>query len=265
MSETPFIKFFPSDFLGGTSGLTPAERGVYITILCLIWDGDGPVAMDDARLARRCGMPKAPFNRILSALIDDGKIIRTDRGLTNKRAEKALVDRHIRRKNATHAARKKWGVHDEKNEQNQCKNDAGAMREQCESNAKPEARSQKPDNKANALLERGVDTPSKDKKQTAKATRLTADWKPDQEYIMAAITIGLSEDRINYEVDKFRDYWISKSGKDATKLNWLATWRNWCRRAVEANRVENQRRGFGQSAAIADAVRQAGLEGPSEF
>ena len=33
------------------------------------------------------------------------------------------------------------------------------------------------------------------------------------------------------EVLKFRDYWTAKSGKDATKLDWQATWRNWARNA----------------------------------
>jgi hypothetical protein len=36
------------------------------------------------------------------------------------------------------------------------------------------------------------------------------------------------------EVDKatrtFVDYWRAKSGKDATKVDWVATWRNWLRR-----------------------------------
>lgn len=30
--------------------------------------------------------------------------------------------------------------------------------------------------------------------------------------------------------DWFRDYWKSKAGAGATKLDWLATWRNWCRK-----------------------------------
>lgn len=34
------------------------------------------------------------------------------------------------------------------------------------------------------------------------------------------------------EADKFRDYWTAKAGKDAAKLDWLATWRNWCRNAA---------------------------------
>jgi hypothetical protein len=36
---------------------------------------------------------------------------------------------------------------------------------------------------------------------------------------------------------KFVDYWIAKSGKDAVKLDWDATWRNWIRRAGENSRA----------------------------
>ncbi len=31
----------------------------------------------------------------------------------------------------------------------------------------------------------------------------------------------------------FCDYWISKTGAGATKRDWPATWRNWCRKAAE--------------------------------
>lgn len=33
------------------------------------------------------------------------------------------------------------------------------------------------------------------------------------------------------ETDQFRDYWTAKSGKDATKIDWEATWRSWMRNA----------------------------------
>lgn len=41
---------------------------------------------------------------------------------------------------------------------------------------------------------------------------------------------GVNADR---ELAKFRDYWTAKTGKDATKHDWEATWRNWMRTAVE--------------------------------
>jgi hypothetical protein len=35
------------------------------------------------------------------------------------------------------------------------------------------------------------------------------------------------------ETLKFRNYWAAKSGKDATKLDWVKTWQNWMLRAAE--------------------------------
>mgnify|MGYP001171495055 FL=1 len=64
-----------------------------------------------------------------------------------------------------------------------------------------------------------------------RGTRLPADWEPTAEFINEAIRVGLSFDQAKGEADKFRDYWTSKAGKDAVKLDWLATWRNWCRNA----------------------------------
>ena len=144
MGDKPFIKFYPSDFLAGTSGLSPAERGVYITLLCLIYEADGPVERDDARLSRRCGSPKAAFKRTLDALIDEGKIVETDGMLSNKRAEKAIVDRRNRSQTATHAAHQRWTAQSEKTQTNQRGEDARALPEQCRSDAS-QNQNQKPD------------------------------------------------------------------------------------------------------------------------
>lgn len=61
----------------------------------------------------------------------------------------------------------------------------------------------------------------------AKATRLQDDWMPDQSDQDFAKAKGLSNDRLQTEALKFRNYWTSKSGKDATKTNWQRTWQNW--------------------------------------
>ncbi len=37
-------------------------------------------------------------------------------------------------------------------------------------------------------------------------------------------------DLLPYDVfDRFKDFWKAKPGKDGTKLDWFATWRNWIR------------------------------------
>jgi len=39
-------------------------------------------------------------------------------------------------------------------------------------------------------------------------------------------------EQIQYQAAQFRDYWIAKPGAQACKLDWEATWRNWCRRGL---------------------------------
>jgi len=68
-----------------------------------------------------------------------------------------------------------------------------------------------------------------------KAARLPDDWRPDREYWEAAKLIkpDLTQEWFVQVAHKFKDYWIAKAGKDATKADWLATWRNWVRREVD--------------------------------
>lgn len=64
----------------------------------------------------------------------------------------------------------------------------------------------------------------------SRASRLPADWKPSPEDMRWAIDARPDIDA-NVEVESFRDYWVGKPGKDGTKADWSATWRNWIRRA----------------------------------
>jgi uncharacterized protein YdaU (DUF1376 family) len=84
-----FIPFYPSDWLAGTRGLSDSETGVYITLISKIYEMAGPIERDDSRLARLCGCKtKAAFLKALQHLISEGKIIETEHGLSNERAEK---------------------------------------------------------------------------------------------------------------------------------------------------------------------------------
>lgn len=61
-----------------------------------------------------------------------------------------------------------------------------------------------------------------------KGSRLPIDWSLPTEWATWAIA-----DKPGYpvilEAAKFKDYWLAKTGKDATKADWFATWRNWVR------------------------------------
>lgn len=74
--------------------------------------------------------------------------------------------------------------------------------------------------------------PPKEKAAT-RGTRLPADWdlSPALEEWTAREAPGVVR---RTEVQKFRDYWHSVAGAKGVKLDWDATWRNWCRRQVES-------------------------------
>lgn len=69
--------------------------------------------------------------------------------------------------------------------------------------------------------------------QNKRGSRLKDDWIPDQNQTNEAAGMGLTMQEIDNEAAKFRDYWIAKSGQSATKVDWSATWRNWCRNVIE--------------------------------
>lgn len=79
------------------------------------------------------------------------------------------------------------------------------------------------------------------KKKTKSGSRLPDDWRPTQEHVDAAMMLNpdYSREWFSATAHKFRDYWVAKTGKDATKADWLATWRNWVRNDLEFNRGKN--------------------------
>ncbi len=79
--------------------------------------------------------------------------------------------------------------------------------------------------------------PEPDKKEPKgsqkRGTRLPPHWTLSNRNIQDAQACGLTTDEVRHEANKFRDYWISATGAKASKLDWDATWRNWCRNAAE--------------------------------
>ena len=75
----------------------------------------------------------------------------------------------------------------------------------------------------------------KPKSRDATATRLPADWKPDE--VEIAFCKSKRPD-LNPEcvADRFRDYWLAQPGINGRKTDWTATWRNW----VRSERVNQQ-------------------------
>ncbi|UNF29480.1 YdaU family protein [Bartonella krasnovii] len=109
--------------------------------------------------------------------------------------------------------------------------------------------------------------PKKAKQAKAnRGCRIPADFEPDYDF---ALTEGLPPERIKVEIAKFRDYWRSKAGANATKIDWQATWRNWVRNSKKygindnggnnGNFSKDQRTRGGTGETIRNLIREAGF------
>jgi len=68
----------------------------------------------------------------------------------------------------------------------------------------------------------------------ARASRLSKDWYPSDEEVTFCRT-ERPDLNVQQVANEFRDYWTARPGKDGTKLDWTATWRNWVRRQRAAS------------------------------
>jgi len=212
MSDLPWVRFFPSDWLGGTRAMSAAETGVYITLIATMYERKEPIAEDHARLARLCGATKSTFSKTLDLLVDEGKIVRVDAGLWNKKVEKECAFRAEKVEASRTAANTRWS---KKYNKNNSGKDAGAMRKQCAGNA-----NQKPD-------------PDKEKveKENPDIGAVEA-WAKEQGFHI----------NIRAEADKYAD-WLKTSGK--RHKDKTAGLRNWCRKAADYANKDSPRDDFG--------------------
>ena len=215
MSDNPFFQFYPSDWLAGTRGLTASETGVYITLIAMMYESEAPIPNDHKRLARLCGSTPAAFKKIVEGLLETGKLSLDDRGFFNSRVEIEIEKRSKKRLSATESANARWKKTDIK----QRPENANASKTQCERNA-----NQKPDTREEK--EEPIGSSKK------RPSRLPESWTLPKPWGDWAISQGMPEFNVRREADRFRDYWLSKP-KDAAKLDWQATWRNWVRKWLD--------------------------------
>ncbi len=88
MSERPWYKRYPSDFIAGTLALSLEEKGAYSMVLDLIYDRGGPIPDDPQWIARVCGCSTRKWKTIRNTLVEAGKLVERDGLLTNLKAEK---------------------------------------------------------------------------------------------------------------------------------------------------------------------------------
>jgi len=226
----------PTAYLGGVQGMSSKEHAVYSIIIDLIYQHGGSVNDDPAWFAGWVSdMSPAAVRKAIASLIERGKLERDGDQLTNKRAKsEAKTKENLRETRGKHG--KKGGVYS--GVSRSALNDNNGL---SEANALP--REEKIREEIGKIQ---ADACTKSSQRLSKDFYLPRDWGE------WAVSEGWPEDAVRTEAMKFKDYWISKSGRDAIKLDWLPTWRNWMRNSKSTNSQQKGNKPNGRD--IADRV-----------
>lgn len=259
-----WFKFYPRDWLEDTRAMTLEHRGAYIDCIAIIMDTDKAIPDDIKWLAHKLHVSTRKARAIREVLVEAQKLVKTNSGFDNEKCREVRMNRKNVSKINSENARKKKAKNIQSNDEpsvlkseptlNQGRTSAEPnLSREDKTSENSENTNKNNDANENSQTERcytragGDKDIDKDKKETTevvskKSMRLPDNWRPDQSLINWALqSLCLEEGQVNFETDKFCDYWHALTGSKSTKLDWGLTWKNWLRRAHEeaVKRKEN--------------------------
>ena len=191
------------DFNNATRHLSRLERSIYRDLLDLYYDLEKPLQLDFDKLARRI-MVEDGERGAMRDVLNEFFVLQDD-GYHNARADREIASFQRMAIGGKMGAAKRWAKG---------------------SDSPPIATPLPPQAKANANHEPVTMNHEPVIGKTARGTRLPTDFQADLDFAeQQGITTSL------IEAAKFRDYWSAQPGQKGVKLDWQATWRNWCRNA----------------------------------
>jgi uncharacterized protein YdaU (DUF1376 family) len=226
----PYYKAYPRDFIEGTIGMPFEIKCAYRVILDLIYMQGGNLPDDDRYISGLLGCSIRKWKSIRSDLISRGKLDVSDGFLTNKRARKELETLAKLQHNQSEKASRPR------------KNNSLQQPRHSQPEPEPEPEKKEEDTSVSSKKKRG--------------SRLRDDWLLPRDWGEWAVEQGMDPDAVRAEAERFRDYWIAKAGREASKLDWQATWRNWIRSSIQRNPKKAQSNAVSDAKRIADIYRR---------
>lgn len=276
MPQTPWMKFYPADWRADPAlrSCEPISRYVWLEMIGLMHEAEpyghllvNGAKLSDERLARLIDVPLKTLRGALRDLAAHGVYSQTDDGVifSRRMVRDDLKARKLREngEKGGNPGLKKQRVSPFLDNQR----DNQGVKPHI-----PEARSQTPDSstvdvelhpetkveslppslRSGAPSQQGggddlfgagkaLAVVSGEGKPKQRPTRLPPDWTLPPDLRRWAIEAeGVPPAEVDRAAAKFRDYWTGKSGKDATKVDWPATWRNWIRNDRDRSRGRTQ-------------------------
>lgn len=88
-----WFKNYQSDFLNGLAGLDSFETALYVRLIFMMYEADGPIKRNDRALAKMCAQRLPRYRKSLESLITSGKITSSDGMLFNDRTADEIAKR----------------------------------------------------------------------------------------------------------------------------------------------------------------------------
>ncbi len=224
-----WMPLYIADYLADTNRLTTLQHGAYMLLIMDYWR-NGALPDDDSILAQVAKMQPDAWSIARAVLvrffsIENGSWvharIEAEMAKAGENSEKA----HAR---AVKAAEARWGKENATSIAQALLED---VLEECPSPSPSPSPINTPLASPTPSAGKSKDLSAPTAQTSKKGARLPADWVLPKSWGDWAVAEkpDWSVADIRRVSEDFRDHWISKAGKDATKLDWLATWRKWVR------------------------------------
>lgn len=280
MSKVRRVDFSPDEWIAGTRELTLDERGAYWDVCALMYSRGGPIADDEAWIAKALTCHVRTWRTIRTRLIAKGKLQAVDGMLFNGRTIREIERAESRLRNSREAAEssarerrlraeeRSTERREEPDNEPDLRNfngiaEAGASESnRAITNHQPSTTNQEDITQAESVERGALAEGSPPAKRDAKGERLPEGWRPEddlRQWTISSIRDASSGVSAGHELERFRDYWRAQPGAKGRKTDWPATWRNWIRRAIEQEGKGNGPHRGGSAQGRADT---AGEEDP---
>lgn len=252
-------QFHIGDFNRATRHLSRLERSIYRDMLDIYYETEKPLPLDVERIFRLVvaisNEERTAVEQALNEFFHKNEL-----GYVHVRCELEIERYKNNTTQKSEAGKRSAAARAAKREQI-INGRSTSVKDSLQRNSNVESTNQSTSTLNQSTSSKDVTPLATPKKTTG--SRLPKDWQPTQEYWDAAVLIceELNLDlrpKLKQIAHKFKDHWLAKTGKDATKADWLATWRNWIRREAENAKSgygTNGKKSYGeQRAELFDAV-----------
>jgi uncharacterized protein YdaU (DUF1376 family) len=227
MAQFPALPLWTDAYLADTTHLKTEEHGAYLLMLMACWRSkDCRLVDDDVFLARVCRCTPRVWARLRPVMerfwtVEDGywtqNRLTKERNYVNEVRTKRVAAanaKHRKDKETSSAHAGAHAVHPHLHLEDK------KEREDSPRGLAPGARP-------------SPSAPAPAKRNRSVGSRIVDDWKPSQDDLRFAASLGMDPSEVARQAGKFRDHWTAKAGANARKVDWPATWRTWCRNYLD--------------------------------